>query len=307
MANQTALRAAVIGLGRMGMHHVRACMDAKSTNLIAVYDSQAQLTKNVAEETGSTAVRALPDLLDQIDIAIIAAPTLRHLDTALPLLESGISCLVEKPIAASEDDAVAMINAAASSGAHLHVGHVERFNPAITSLRKALDADIKAGAKISGLSAKRLNLKMDRQYDADAVLDLMIHDLDLLNTLKLGEISEVKVELNCTEHNVAAELVLEMGATALFDVSRVADQQDRQLVIETDLASLHADFTGKTVVRSTGGSKTALPVEATDALRAQLQSFVEACKDETTVVATGEEALTALRLANRIRASAGLL
>lgn len=306
MTNQTALRAAVIGLGRMGMHHVRACVDTESINLIAVYDAQDQLSKETAKETGSIAVGTMHDLIGQIDLAIVAAPTRHHRDVALPLLESGISCLVEKPIAMSEDDALSMIKAAKGAGGHLHVGHVERFNPAVIALRKALDADLKAGAKISKFSAKRLNKKMDRLYDADAVLDLMIHDLDLLNTLSVGTVSEIKTNPGCSENNVTVDLSLDTGVTAQFDVSRIAHQQDRTLVVETDRASFHVDFTERSVIRIADGTKTTLPVETSDPLRAQLQSVINVHAGETPHVATGEEALAALRVANRIRAAAGL-
>lgn len=307
MPNHKTLRAAVIGLGRMGMHHVRACMDVSDVNLVAVFDQDATLAKKVAAETGTRPIDQLGALINQVDLAVIAAPTRVHADCALPLLKSGVSCLVEKPIAVTEDEARAMIESATLGQAQLGIGHVERFNPAISALVQTIESDLKDGATITNLSARRLNLKADRTYDADAVLDLMIHDLDLFNTLKLGKVTTIETEQDATEDQVTARLVLESGVVASFDVSRVAAEQDRGLIVETTLSSLHVDFTEKTVTRLVDGSATPLPVESQDPLRAQLKSFAATCQGQTSRGATGQDGLVALKLANDIRRKAGLL
>ena len=307
MTNQSAMRAAVIGLGRMGMHHVRACTDASNLNLVAVFDQRADVTRRVAEDTGSQAAASLESLHGQIDVAVVAVSTQHHADSAVSLLQSGVSCLVEKPISATEAEAVAMIEAASDGGAHLRIGHVERFNPAITLLKSTLDADLKNGDKIESLSARRLNLAADRTYDVDAVLDLMIHDLDLLNTMAVGTITSVECASGSTEHRTTATLKLDSGVSASFDVSRVAETQDRSLTIETTGSTLDLDFTAKTVTRTVNGMAEPLGIDAIDPLRAQLASFIAAVGDAESDVATGQEGLAALQLANRIRTSAGLL
>lgn len=307
MTEHTAVRAAVIGLGRMGMHHVRACADTPGVNLVAVLDERPDITIRVAKETGCLGSTNLDGLLGQIDIAVIAVPTQHHVSTAVPLLQSGVSCLVEKPIASNENDAAMMINAAATGDVCLRVGHVERFNPAIASLTSALDRDLKNGSSIKSISSRRLNIAVDRPYDIDAVLDLMIHDLDLLNVLEVGTVTSIECEPGTTEHRVTVTLALDSGVTASLDVSRVASDQDRGLSIETTDSILEVDFTAKTVTSVVDGVSTALMVDETDPLRAQLAAFVAAIRGEESIVATGQDGLAALRLANRIRESAGLL
>ncbi len=307
MPNHETLRAVVIGLGRMGMHHVRACMDVSDVNLVAVFDQDTDLARTVAAETGAQPIDQLDALVHHADLAVIAAPTLFHADCALPLLKSGVSCLVEKPIAATDDEARAMIESATIGQASLGIGHVERFNPAISALVQAIENDLKDGAKITSLSARRINLKADRTYDTDAVLDLMIHDLDLFNTLKLGTVVTIDTEQDATDDQVTARLILASGVVASFDVSRVATEQDRGLVVETTLSSLHVDFTEKTVTRLVNGSAAPLPVEIQDPLRAQLKSFAATCQGQASIVATGEDGLAALELANDICRKAGLL
>ena len=291
----------------MGMHHVRTCTDTANVTLAAVFDERPDVTTQVAKDTGSQAATDLDALLDQIDMAIIAVPTQHHAAIAVPLLSSGVSCLVEKPIAATDDDAVVMINAAAAGKACLRIGHVERFNPAITSLKFALDDDLKNGSRVTSLSARRFNPAADRSYDVDAVLDLMIHDLDLLNTLEVGAVTSISCAPGSTEHHVTAMLALDSGVTASFDVSRVASTQDRSLSIETTESVLKLDFTEKTVTRIVDDLSTPLVVDKTDPLRAQLASFIAAVRGGETAAATGQDGLAALRLANRVRENAGLL
>ena len=307
MPNHETLRAAVIGLGRMGMHHVRACMDVSDINLVAVFDHDANLAKNVAEKTGAQPIDQLETLFQHTDLAVIATPTLVHAASAIPLLKSGVSCLVEKPMAATNDEARAMIESAAIGQAHLSIGHVERFNPAICGLAQAIESDLKDGATITGLSARRINIKADRSYHADAVLDLMIHDLDLFNTLKLGKVKTIETGQDATEDQVTAKLILVSGIVASFNVSRVATEQDRGMVVETTLSSLHVNFTEKTVTRLVDGSATPVPVGTQDPLRSQLQSFAATCQGRTSRVATGQDGLAALKLAEDIRRKAGLL
>ncbi len=301
------MRAAVIGLGRMGMHHVRACSDASNLNLVAVFDERADTTEQVAKETGSQAITNLEGLVGLVDVAVIAVPTQYHATMAVPLLRSGVSCLVEKPISATKDDAIAMIDAAADCDACLRIGHVERFNPAITLLKSILKDDLENGSRIKSISARRLNLASDRSYDVDAVLDLMIHDLDLLNTIRVGAVTAIECTPGSTEHRATSTLTLDTGVSASFDVSRVAETQDRGLSIETTSSTFDLDFTAKTVTHTVDGIPKALVVDAIDPLRTQLASFIAAVGGAESDVATGQDGLVALQLANRVRAGAGLL
>jgi predicted dehydrogenase len=307
MAYQKKLHAAVIGLGRMGKHHVQACIDSDAVDQVSVYDERLEVTTEIAKETGSHAIINIDNLETQIDLAIVAVPTQFHASITLPILSSGISCLVEKPIAATEADTVAMIDATAKNRAFLGIGHVERFNPAITALRSSLASDLANGCRVTSFAARRLNLKAKRAYDVDAVLDLMIHDLDLLVELGIGAVSSIECAKGGTEDCVSASLNLDSGITASFDVSRVAPSQNRGLTIETTGSTYELDFTSRAVTRTVGGQATQLIVEEVDPLRTQLASFIASMSGQESVVANGESGRAALHLANRIRNEAGLL
>jgi len=290
----------------MGRHHARACAETSDVDLVAVCDPQESALDSVAKELGCPGAKNTDAFADKIDMAIIAVPTQLHASVAVPLLRSGISCLIEKPIAVSEDNALDILQTAADSGAILKVGHIERFNPAITALRQSLPKN----ARAESLTAERCNPPQDRDYDADAVLDLMIHDLDLMRFLGLADVipatGTIQIEGVASFHTATANLKLTNGGVARFDVDREAASPRRTLSINSENTTYSVDFNTRevTVVDNTG--ETAVPVGTADALRAQLTSFVSAVRGGPSDTASGEDALTALRLANSVRTAAGL-
>lgn len=290
----------------MGRHHARACAEASDVDLVAVCDPQESALYSVAEELGCPGVKNTDALADKIDMAIIAVPTQLHASVAVPLLRGGVACLIEKPIAVLEDDALDILQAAATSGAALRIGHIERFNPAITALRQTLPKN----ARVASLTAERCNPAQDREYDADAVLDLMIHDLDLMGFLSLSKAEPtpdtVKIEGGASFHATAANLKLTGGGVARFDVDREATSPRRTLTINSENTTYVVNFNTREVTVVEDAGKRAVPVGAADALRTQLASFVSAVRGKPSDTALGEDALTALRLANTIRTAAGL-
>ena len=306
MADKPTLRAAVIGLGRMGMHHVRACADTQGIDLVAVLDARREWTDHVGAESNSRVAPNLESLIGTIDVALVVVPTRSHAATAIPLLRAGIACLVEKPIAAEEDEAKAMIAAAEEGHATLRIGHIERFNPALITLRTALHERLSAGDKVQRFTARRLNLASDRTYDVDAVLDLMIHDLDLLNTIHIGHVEAVEIAPGAMAYEITATLTLSSGATAHFEVSRVAQAQNRDLVIDMEHVTFKVDYAARTVTCLEAGQERQASVAATDPLRAQLNAFITAVHAGESDIARGDEGLAALYLANRVRHKAGL-
>lgn len=303
------LRAAVIGLGRMGQHHVRACADSDGLDLVTVFDQHIDQADRVSAEQNCERATDLESLVGQIDIAVIAASTSAHRGIAVPLLSAGISCLVEKPVAVSVEDAQAMIDAAESGKATLCVGHVERFNPAVMALVNAL----KSTSAISHLHARRLNAPSDRIYDADCILDLMIHDLDLLQVLKSGGLVDVHPQEPADADHADVVLKAMSGLEARLQVSRVASEQHRDLQIQCGNVSYSLDFGARTLTQHTGGIATALNVASHDPLRAQLSAFLDVVRhhherpDMTTQIASGRDGREALKLASLIRSKLGLL
>ena len=305
-------RLAVVGLGRMGLHHVRACTDIDAIELVAVSDQRADIADQVARDFSCTSVTDIKDLVGRIDMAVIAVSTRQHCAVALPLLEAGIACLIEKPIAVDDDEAHAIIEAANASRAVLAIGHIERFNPTIIALRKAVSDKIQDGHAVSRFRARRLNLPSPRAYDVDAVLDLMSHDLDLMTLFLESDVASITVAPDATTEDLTAHLMLRDQSTAKFEVNRAAEVQHRDLTIDIGKSDVgtsqyRIDFAAKTVVEIQNGTETDLKVDDSDALRAQLRAFVGLTQNQDSPIATGADGLKALRLANQIRQHAGLV
>ena len=237
------LRGAVIGLGAMGRHHARILASTEGAELVATCDPQAERAQEHARGPATLAVTSPDELPQDLDVAIIAAPTTLHREIAEPLLRRGVACLVEKPIAATLQDADAMIAAAREGGAVLAVGHAERFNPGVLRVRDRI-------RKPLFIEAHRLGVFPDRSLDVDVVLDLMIHDLDLLFWLAGGELVDVRaVGVNVLTQRVDianARLTLSTGCVANLTASRVSADITRKLRVFEQDAYVSIDLPAQT-------------------------------------------------------------
>lgn len=303
MSAPAVLKAAVIGLGRMGMHHVRACVDTAGVDLVAILDHKPDWAVKVGAETQSLVAADLESLIGKVDFAIVAVPTADHASTAIPLLDHGIACLVEKPIAGTAEDAEAMIAAATRGGTHLQVGHIERFNPALDTLTAVLES----AEPVRRILAQRHNLPDGRAYDVDVVLDLMIHDLDLLTLFAGNQPESIAIEGPSDEHYVEAHLAYATDMHVVLSVNRQATQPARTMRVETNGGTYVIDYSTQTVHRLSSTGSEPVPVTSADALRRQLVSFARTIRSGSVTGASGEDGLRALRLANRVRARAGLI
>lgn len=301
----TPLRAAVIGLGRMGMHHVRTCKDSADVELVAVLDHKPEWAVQVGADHHCLVATDLQSLVGKVDIAVIAVPTCDHMDTALPLLEAGIACLVEKPIASTQSQARAMIDAAGAAQTSLCVGHVERFNPAVSALLETLRQD---DSPIQRLHARRLNAPSDRVYDVDCILDLMIHDLDLLNVLGVGEVTNITGSEQADREHASVSLTTAADVAAHLDVSRVAKQQQRDLIVDCDETVYAVDYAARTLTRRQRDTETPLTIAPRDPLSMQLMAFIDVVDGrEARHIASGEDGYQALKLAERVREELGFI
>ncbi|MEN0019771.1 MAG: Gfo/Idh/MocA family oxidoreductase [Planctomycetota bacterium] len=184
--NGKRLRCAAIGVGRMGRHHARVYAEDPHLELVAVVDADAERAEAIAEKHGVPALSSVEDLLKLgVDAVSIATPTTTHESTAVPLLEAGVACLIEKPLAQTADSARVIAEAAAKSGAVLMVGHIERFNPAIRAMQAATSD---AGHEIVPrfIEVHRVSPMTFRSVDIGVVMDMMIHDLDVVIMLMGG-------------------------------------------------------------------------------------------------------------------------
>ncbi|MEK6235543.1 MAG: Gfo/Idh/MocA family oxidoreductase, partial [Planctomycetales bacterium] len=179
------LRMGVIGTGHLGKFHARILSQTPGVELVGVADASAEAAEKVAAEHGVEAFSDWESLAARVDAAVLAVPTTLHHQLGAPLLENGIHLLIEKPLAATSKDALALADLAEQRGLVLAVGHVERFNPAWTALQGQL-SDPKY------VEANRLSGYTFRSTDVGVVLDLMIHDLDLLLSLVGRPVREVE-------------------------------------------------------------------------------------------------------------------
>ena len=306
------LRVGVIGVGALGRHHARHLAQLEGARLVGVTDIDSGRARAVAEELDTEAC-ALDRLLGRVEAVTIAVPTPAHVEVGLRALERGIPVLMEKPLAVTLEDADRLIAAAAARGVQLQVGHIERYNRAIRAAEPYLD-----GPRY--IESLRLAPFQPRGTDVAVVLDLMIHDLDLVLHLTGGaEATEVRASglsvLSSHLDLANARVEFANGAVALATASRVSRERVRRLRLfqpngyfSLDLATGGGEFMQlRSDWRPGTGSQLSDVVERVvleapeaDALALELQSFVHAVQGDREVVVGGVEGRAALALALRV-------
>jgi len=303
----------VVGVGALGQHHARHLATLEDAHLVGVYDIDAAAARRVADEVGTVAAPSLEALLAGVEAVSIAVPTTEHGAVGLEALRKGIPVFIEKPLAATLEEADALVSAADQAGVQLQVGHIERFNRAIRAATPYLDGPLY-------LESQRVAPFQPRGTDVAVVLDLMIHDLDLILHLTGGvEALEVHASgiavLSRHLDIVNARVEFANGAVANATASRLARDRVRRLRLFQPSGYLSLDL-----AQGTGafmrlrpnwrpGTATKLedvveqiPLEApdADALRLELQSFVHAVRGDHDTVVTGHQGRQALALAIRV-------
>jgi predicted dehydrogenase len=239
----TDVRVAVVGVGEMGANHARVYAGLKGADLVAVVDADAGRASAVAAQHGCRAASSVSELVGQVDAVSVAVPSSLHAEVACELLDAGIHCLVEKPLASTEADAQAILAAAERGGARLLVGHIERFNPAVEQLQRILRLD----HEVLALDARRMSAVSARVTDVDVVVDLMIHDLDIV----LGLVDDEVVDIVARGVHgagrtggdyVTAVLSFAGGAVASLTASRITQNQVRELQVTTDQRFFTVDY-----------------------------------------------------------------
>lgn len=236
------IRTGVIGVGNMGRHHARVYSQHHNIDLIGVYDVSKENRESVARGLKVEAFDSVDKLLEEADIVSIAVPTSLHFFYGMKAISSGKHILIEKPIASTIDQASALVKAARNKGVVLQVGHIERFNPAFQELKKILMGNI-----IEAIDIRRLSPFDGRINDADVVLDLMIHDLDIIQDLigldykalnSLGRCvkSQEDVDYAVTSFQSKNNVIVTLTA------SRITEQKVREIAITTDSSYILTDL-----------------------------------------------------------------
>ena len=302
------VRAAVVGVGSLGRHHARIYKELPGVELVAVCDIKAELAAEIAAEYGCEWVADHRELVGRVDAASVVVPTTAHATVGCDLLSAGIACLVEKPIAPSLAEADRLIGASRASGVVLQVGHIERFNPAVTAVRKM------AGTP-RFIECHRLAAFTPRSLDIDVVMDLMIHDIDVILSLVGAEVIEINaagIGILTPRVDIAnARIEFANGCVANVTASRVSVERVRKLRFfqpndyvsidyaeqEVNVVSLLPPKPGEERPQITSRQ---LEVERGEPLRAELGSFVEAARGEHPPLVTGEDGRRALDVAIQV-------
>ena len=302
------VRTAVIGVGYLGRFHAQKYAVLPDAKLVAVVDASAENREKVAAETGCRAVADYRDILDEVDAVSIATPTPLHYPIAKECLERGIHVLVEKPITTTLEEARSLVGTAARVGRVLQVGHLERFNAAILALAGTLGTP-------RFIETHRLAPFKERGTDVNVVLDLMIHDIDLIQSLvgaPIVSIDAVGASVFSAGLDIAnARIRYANGCVANTTASRVSMKMERKLRLFQDDAYISIDLQQKvlTIVRKPPAGADVpkgqvLIEERTydqgDALKFEIEAFLQSIREGTPPVVTGEDGLRALETATKI-------
>ncbi|NES87689.1 MAG: Gfo/Idh/MocA family oxidoreductase [Moorea sp. SIO2B7] len=311
------IRIGVIGVGNMGQHHTRVLSLLKDVELIGISDINVERGLDIASKYRVRFFENYLDMLPYVDAVCIAVPTRLHHRVGMDCLQAGVHVLIEKPIAASISEAESLVNAAAEFNCILQVGHIERFNPAFQELSKVLKTE-----KLLALDAHRMSPYSNRANDVSVVLDLMIHDIDLL--LELAEAPVVKLTASGSSGSdsgyldyVTATLGFANGIVATLTASKVTHRKIRSIAAHCRNSLTEADFLNNEILihRQTTANYTTdygqvlyrqdgliekVYTSNIEPLHAELEHFVNCVRGGNQPSVGGEQALKALRLASLI-------
>jgi predicted dehydrogenase len=322
----------VVGCGRMGKLHARVYSQMPTVRLVGIYDVDAERAADVAEEYHTKAYTNLAELAGDVAAVTLAVPTNFHLETAKPFLEKGVACLIEKPLARNSAECRAIQSLAAEHHALVQVGHIERFNPIIRSMSR-LDVSPRF------MEVTRISPLTFRSIDVGVVLDMMIHDIDIVLTLARSPVAKIDAVgvsvIGLVEDICNARLTFANGCVANLTASRLALKTERKLRLFSPDSYVSLDYQKKygIVARRSGNidairtavdkiragevddlsqlnyadlvSVEELKIDDTEPLRAELDSFIEAITQKRRPVVSVEDGLAAVDVAERIVAQIG--
>ncbi|MEP7271660.1 MAG: Gfo/Idh/MocA family oxidoreductase [Acidobacteriota bacterium] len=300
------LRTAVIGVGYLGREHARIYATLQTSDLVAVCDLDETAGRAVAERYGTRYVSDFHQLFGDVDAVTIATPTINHAEIANACMDAGISVLVEKPIARSLGEADAMIETARARGVTLQVGHIERFNPAFRALQEHIQ-------KPRFFEVHRMGVFTPRSLDIDVVMDLMVHELDIIATLVATEVTRLEavgVPILTRRIDLAnARLEFADGCIANITASRVAGERLRKLRVfqlneyySLDYAEQQVSMC-RLVRRGEGRPEIVagmLEIEKREPLLAEIDHFLECVLNGKEPLVSGRDGRRALELASNV-------
>ncbi|MFB3829137.1 MAG: Gfo/Idh/MocA family oxidoreductase [Bryobacteraceae bacterium] len=298
-APERRLRVAVVGAGQFGRNHCRTVAQSSRAELVAVVDTDAQRAVEAASAWGSRPYTSLDAVLGSVDAAIVAVPTAVHADVGAALLEAGAHVLVEKPIAPDLESAARLTAAARRNGRILQVGHLERFNPAVTALEARCRLPL-------FFEVHRMSVFSPRSLDIDVVLDLMIHDIDIVLSLvgaAPAAIHAAGISILSPKEDIAnVRMEFPNGCIANLTASRVSTDKVRKLRLFQPRQYLSLDYTRQSLAAFTVSEDRRITFEQAavrqgEPLVLQLDSFLDCVETGAAPNVGGEAASAALGVA----------
>src|SRR5258708_6783489 len=295
------MKAGVVGTGYLGRLHARILTEMPEADVVGFVETNDDVAAEVSANLKLKRFDTVAALAHEIDCAVVATPTMTHFDVASQLLEAGCDVMVEKPITSSVEEARRLIDLADSRQRILQVGHVERYNPAITAVAPLLHS-------AHFIQAERLGVFVGRSLDIDVLLDLMIHDLNLVLSLlrqRVVDVRAVGVAVLTENVDIAnVRLEFENGAVANLTASRVSQDRVRKIRFFSREAYISIDTKEKEVKGFRLDGKSIVPIDLNvtkkEPLRAELEAFVECARSRTQPLVNGEDGLAAVEMAIRV-------
>lgn len=296
--SETSTKTGVIGVGHMGREHARVYSQIPNSRFVGVYDTDKKQARKVAEQHNCRVFDSLPEFLGEVEAVSIAAPTSEHFRLSELCLDAGIHVLVEKPLTPTTAEAMELVALAAKRGVVLQVGHIERFNPVMRALEERL-------TRPRFIEAHRLSPYPGRSLDIGVVMDLMIHDIEIILHLvrsPLQSVDAVGVAVLSTSEDIAnARLRFENGCVANITTSRISPDKMRKIRVFQDDAYISLDYQNQEgeIYRKGpfGISRDKIAVMKGEPLTHQLTSFVQCVRSKGDPVVSGRHAAEALRVA----------
>lgn len=305
------ITAGVIGVGNMGQHHARVYKELPGVRLAGIADADDDRAAQIATKYG-TVSRDRDGVIDRCDVVSVAVPTRYHYPIVSEALDAGVHVLVEKPFVKDLERGRELIRQATQNDVRLQVGHIERFNPAVQAL-----TDIVTDLDVIAVDVRRLGPPVDRDSEDSVVLDLMIHDIDIVTAITDSSVSTVTSMSARDGNHVTSQIEFENGVVGNLTASRVTQEKVRDLSITAQDCRVNVDYEDQSVqihrhslpeyyeddgsLRYRHESIIEQPtIENGEPLRSELESFVSAVQNGTEPEVTGEDGLTALEIARQI-------
>jgi predicted dehydrogenase len=297
-------RIGVIGTGYLGRLHARVLTEMPEAEVAGFVELDDTVAHEIAQSLHLQRYDSIAALAADVECAVVATPTITHFDVASQLLEAGRDVLVEKPITAEVDEGKRLVELAKKRDRVLQVGHVERYNPAIVAVAPLL-------RDVRYIEAERLGVFVGRSLDIDVLLDLMIHDLNLVLSLLQSRVTEVRavgVPVLTEKVDITnVRLELENGAVANLTASRVSQERVRKVRFFSSEAYISVDTKEQEVKGFKLGDRAIEPitvaVEKKEPLRAELESFLHCVRERKRPLVSGEDGVAAVALAKEVAAA----